>query len=393
MRRRHTWMVLAGGVAAMMIAMGIGRFAFTPMLPIMMDHHLFSASGAGYLASSNYLGYLIGAFILTFMRIKNRSLLLFAGITVSIGTTWSMGEFHGLDAWLVLRFLSGLASATVFVIVTSIVMERLSALQAGIFYGGVGAGILLTGIAVPLLARSSEWVGIWKGLGLISLVLGLAAWYSLGGRNEGTVKASPSSNEASSSARRIMVCLTIAYGLEGLGYIVTGTYLVAYAKTVSNIPNMTSLSWMLVGAAAIPSCVLWSMIASRWGKKWTLSLAMAMQAIGIAVPVLIPNKAAIFAGAILFGATFMGITMLFVAYAKDLFPRNNRKIIGLLTTFFGLGQIIGPLIAGHLISGNGSYLSALIGAALVVLAGALSLPLGIGRADRLAKPIIPELPR
>ncbi|TCM96465.1 putative MFS family arabinose efflux permease [Paenibacillus sp. BK033] len=393
MRRRHTWMVLAGGVAAMMIAMGIGRFAFTPMLPIMMDHHLFSASGAGYLASSNYLGYLIGAFILTFMRIKNRSLLLFAGIIVSIGTTWSMGEFHGLDAWLVLRFLSGLASATVFVIVTSIVMERLSALQAGIFYGGVGAGILLTGIAVPLLARSSEWVGIWKGLGLISLVLGLAAWYSLGGRNEGTVKASPSSNEASSSARRIMVCLTIAYGLEGLGYIVTGTYLVAYAKTVSNIPNMTSLSWMLVGAAAIPSCVLWSMIASRWGKKWTLSLAMAMQAIGIAVPVLIPNKAAIFAGAILFGATFMGITMLFVAYAKDLFPRNNRKIIGLLTTFFGLGQIIGPLIAGHLISGNGSYLSALIGAALVVLAGALSLPLGIGRADRLAKPIIPELPR
>jgi MFS family permease len=79
----------------------------------------------------------------------------------------------------------------------------------------------------------------------------------------------------------------------------------------------------------------------------------------------------------------MGITMMFVAYAKDLFPQNNRKIIGLLTTFFGLGQIIGPLIAGHLISGNGSYLAALIGAALIVLVGAISLPLGIGRAERI----------
>ncbi|WP_435171985.1 YbfB/YjiJ family MFS transporter [Paenibacillus glycanilyticus] len=383
--RRRTWIVLAGGVAAMMVAMGIGRFAFTPILPIMMDHRLFSATGAGYLASSNYLGYLIGAFLLTLIQVKNRSTLLFAGIIISIGTTWGMGEFHSLEAWLLLRFLSGLASATVFVIVTSIVMERLSALQAGIFYGGVGAGILLTGIAVPLLAHNREWMGIWKGLGLISLVLGMAAWYSLGGSNTGAVKAGPPSNRTSSSVRRILICLTLAYGLEGLGYIVTGTYLVAYAKTVSSLPNMTSLSWMLVGAAAIPSCIAWSMIATRWGKKWTLSLAMAIQAIGIAVPVLIPNTAAIFAGAILFGATFMGITMMFVAYAKDLFPQNNRKIIGLLTTFFGLGQIIGPLIAGHLISGNGSYLAALIGAALIVLAGAVILPLGIGRADRNAQ--------
>ncbi|ACT01768.1 YbfB/YjiJ family MFS transporter [Paenibacillus sp. JDR-2] len=392
--RKHTWIVLSGGVAAMMVAMGIGRFAFTPILPIMMDHHLFSTTGAGYLASSNYLGYLIGAFILTFIQVKNRSLLLFAGLFISIGTTWCMGEFHSLDAWLLLRFCSGLASASVFVIVTSIVTERLSALQAGVFYGGVGAGILLTGITVPLLAHSSEWIGIWKGLGLISLVLGMAAWYSLGGRNTGAVKANPSNNPSHSSFRRILVCLTIAYGLEGLGYIVTGTYLVAYAKSVSNIPNMTSLSWMLVGAAAIPSCIIWSMIAARWGKKRTLSLAMAIQAIGIAVPVLIPNTAAIFAGAILFGATFMGITMLFVAYAKDLFPQNNRKIIGMLTTFFGLGQIIGPLIAGRLISGNGSYLSALIGAALIVLVGALSLPIGIGRADRIAaNPSISDISR
>ncbi|MCM3628334.1 YbfB/YjiJ family MFS transporter [Paenibacillus glycanilyticus] len=380
--RKNTLIVLLGGIAAMMVAMGIGRFAFTPILPIMMEHHLFSAAGAGYLASSNYLGYLIGAFILTLVQVNNRSILLFAGLIINIATTWGMGEFHGLEAWLLLRFLSGLASAAVFVIASSMIMDRLSAKQAGLFYGGVGGGILLTGVSVPLLAQNGGWSDIWKGLGLISLILGLAAWYSLGGRHSGAKTAITSPHQTSPAVRRILICLTIAYGLEGLGYIVTGTYLVAYAKTVSSIPNMASLSWMLVGIAAAPSCIIWSMLASRWGKKWTLTVAMLLQSIGIGIPVLFHSEASIFAGAILFGATFMGITMLFVAYAKDLYPTNNRRIIGLLTTFFGLGQIIGPLIAGHLISGNGGYLTALIGAAFIVFLGAVSLPLGIGRTDR-----------
>ncbi|MCU6791859.1 YbfB/YjiJ family MFS transporter [Paenibacillus sp. WQ 127069] len=381
---RRTLIVLLGGTAAMMVAMGIGRFAFTPILPMMMDHHLFSAAGAGYLASSNYLGYLIGAFVLTLVQVKSRSMLLFAGLIVCIATTWGMGQFHSLEAWLVLRFLSGLASAIVFVITSSIVLDRLTAFQAGILYGGVGAGILLTGLSVPLLARNGGWIEIWKGLGLISLIIGMAAWYSLRDRHTVTkMLSSPHDHDHHPSAvRRVLICLMIAYGLEGLGYIVTGTYLVAFAKSVSNIPNIASLSWILVGIAAMPSCVGWSMLASRWGNKWALTVSMLLQSIGIAIPVLIPSSTGVLAGAILFGVTFMGITMLSVAFAKDLYPQNNRKIIGLLTTFFGLGQIIGPLIAGLLISGNGSYLTALIGAAFIVFLGALSLPLGIGRTDR-----------
>ncbi|MZQ83174.1 YbfB/YjiJ family MFS transporter [Paenibacillus sp. 5J-6] len=381
--KRNTVIVLLGGIGALMVAMGIGRFAFTPILPMMMENHLFSPAGAGYLASSNYLGYLVGAFILTLVQVNNRSRLLLLGLIGSIATTWGMGEFHSLEIWLLLRFLSGLASAVVFVIASSMVMERISTKQAGIFYGGVGAGILLTGFSVPLLAKSGDWIDVWKGLGLISLIIGLAAWYLLRDKQSGTNAAiSPSNQQASGVRRRILIWLMIAYGLEGLGYIVTGTYLVAYAKTVSNLPNIASLSWILVGIAGAPSCIVWSMLASRWGKKWTLTVSMIVQSISIAIPVLIHSSAAVFAGAFLFGATFMGITMLTVSFAKDIYPQNNRKIIGLLTTFFGLGQIIGPLIAGHLISGNGSYLTALIGAAFIVLLGAVSLPLGIGRADR-----------
>ncbi|SFI89112.1 Predicted arabinose efflux permease, MFS family [Paenibacillus sp. UNC496MF] len=379
---RKTILVLLGGAAALIVAMGIGRFAFTPILPSMLDRQLFTAAGAGYLASSNYLGYLLGAVALTLVRVKNRSAVLAAGLLASIATTWGMAACGSLDGWLALRFLSGFASAVVFILVSGIVLERLSALQTGVFYGGVGTGILLTGLSVPLLSRQGDWSAAWQGLGAISLVLGAAAWPALRVRSGG---AKPSVQAAiaapPSDARRIVIVLMIAYGLEGLGYIVTGTYLAAFAKTVSSLPNLASVSWMVVGVAAAPSCLVWSLLASAWGKKRTLTAAMLLQAIGIALPVLAPSSVAVFVGAFLFGATFMGITTLFVAYAKELYPQNNRTMIGWLTAFFGLGQMIGPLVAGILLAGNGGYREALLGAASIVLLGALSLSLGIGRSS------------
>ena len=168
------------------------------------------------------------------------------------------------------------------------------------------------------------------------------------------------------------------YGLEGLGYVVTGTYLVAFAKTISDIPNIASFSWILVGVAAAPSCVVWSMLASKWGKKRTLSAAMLLQSIGIAI-VLIPSTATLCSRRAPVGRRSWASRRRCPSVMPRIYPRDDRKIIGLLTTCFGLGQIIGPLAAGLLISGNGSYLVALVGAAIIVLLGAISLPLGIGR--------------
>lgn len=379
---------LLGGMAALIVAMGIGRFSFTPILPLMMDKQLFSTVGAGYLASSNYLGYLLGALALTLIPLKRRSGVLFAGMVASITTTWGMGEFQSMESWLALRFLSGVASAIVFVVASSMVLEYLSGLLTGIYYGGVGVGILVTGMVVPLLAEYGEWAGVWKGLGFLSLVLGLIACYLLAERQSLGKSSTDLQEKRPADVRRILISLMIAYGLEGLGYIVTGTYLVAYAKTSTAITTSPSLSWMLVGLAAAPSCVVWSWLAAKWGKKWTLTLCMILQSIGIALPVLVLSPVTLLLGAVLFGATFMGITTLAIGYAKDVYPLNNRKIIGLLTSFYGLGQMIGPVIAGFLISLQGSYDAALIGAALIVLLGAVILPLGIGRSDQLTyKPI------
>lgn len=321
------------------------------------------------------MGYLIGAMILTFFQIKNRHLLLMFGLFISAITTWGMGESQVIQAWLVLRFLSGMASAVVFVIASSIVLNRISEVQAGIFYGGVGLGILLTGLAVPLFTLNGDWITVWKGLGLISIFLSVIGWFLLKNRQSAASDTNTSQSKSSYGTRRSLIYLMLAYGLEGLGYIVTGTYLVAFAKTVSNIPNITSLSWVLVGIAAAPSCVVWSLLAIRWGKKRALTCSMLIQAIGIAILVLIPSLTTVIIGAILFGVTFMGITTLTVSFAKDLYPQDQRKIIGLLTSCYGFGQVIGPLIAGLLISWHGNYTAAILGAAFTVFLGALILSL------------------
>ena len=178
------------------------------------------------------------------------------------------------------------------------VLEHLSALQIGILYGAVGIGLLITGFVVPLLVQTGDWTDLWKGLGLLSFILSMFAWYLLQGTNRDrlTVKATAAATIRPANVQRILIFLIIAYGLEGLGYIVTGTYLVAYAKEVTGILSISSLSWVLVGLAAAPSCVIWSIFASKRGYKLTLIMAMIIQAIGIAIPILIPSLAAILIG-------------------------------------------------------------------------------------------------
>ncbi|WP_431088909.1 YbfB/YjiJ family MFS transporter [Paenibacillus sp. 8b26] len=371
----------------MIVSMGIGRFAFTPIMPIMVDNGLLSEEGAGYLASSNYFGYLIGAIFTMFVKDKNRGYFLIGGLLCSFASTGGMGMYNSFDAWFVLRFVSGLASAVVFIITSSMILEELTPIQSGGFYSGVGLGILITGLVVPVFSRVGNWSEVWVGLGYISLILAFVSWYFLTKNQNKTFVKSLSlrhnQQNVANHAPKLIICLIIAYGLEGMGYIVTGTYLVAFAKTVSDIPNLTSFSWILVGISAAPSCILWTALANRWGKLRTLIIAMVVQAIGIGLPVVVNSLTSVIIGALLFGVTFMGITTLSIALAKD-YTTNHQKIIALLTSSYGLGQVIGPLVAGFLISRNQTYTSAILGAAVIILLGVMVFTFSISDFRKLS---------
>lgn len=373
---------LIGGIFSLMVAMGIGRFAYTPILPLMQNDLSFSNAVAGYLATSNYAGYLLGAFLAGILPLKEHKIIsLRLSLIVGIFTTFSMGLSHSYLLMLVIRFISGLSSAFIFVLASSIVLDKLAAEKrmnwSGLFYSGVGFGIFLSGLIIPYLNDSFQWEGAWAGLAIVSGILTFFVWIWL--KDSQNIVPNNDKQEAPMNVppSKWLPWLITAYGLEGLGYIVTGTFIVSIAEKTATFSDHPAIVWMIVGLAAIPSCIIWSFLAKKWGFVKSLVAAMALQSLGIAMPVFWISQSSLIVSAILFGATFMGITTLATTLARQMNPSNSNRIIGYLTAIYAVGQMIGPTIAGVLSSFTNNFNSALLGAASVVLIGSSMLIGGI----------------
>lgn len=382
--RAETNRIVCGGIIALMIAMGIGRFAYTPILPLMQTNLGFSETVAGLFASSNYAGYLIGAIgtsIFTFR--KSRVSYLRIALIISIVTTMAMGLTENHFLFHLIRFVSGVASAYIFVLASSIVLDHIAKVNkpklSGVLYAGVGLGILFSALFIPKLATYYNWQGAWIGLGILSSVLCVIPLLTLKttkqmkrGKNINTqipLQAVPS--------KRWFPTLTVAYGLEGLGYIITGTFIVAIAEQSHYFTGNATTVWAIAGLSAIPSCMIWAALAARFGNMKTLTTIFALQAIGIILPVLDQNPLLFYASAILFGATFMGITTITTTVARQMYPKNSSKIIGMLTVVYALGQMIGPTVGGWIAEQTASYSMTLMFAGITVAIGAILIATGI----------------
>ncbi|HWO97442.1 MAG TPA: YbfB/YjiJ family MFS transporter [Bacillus sp. (in: firmicutes)] len=380
--KKQSFLFLIGGISSLIIAMGIGRFAYTPILPLMQKDLSFSNIVAGYIASSNYAGYLLGAILAGAIPSKKyRTISLRICLIISILTTALMGLTYSHLLWYVLRFVSGVSSAFVLVLASGIVLNKLAAINktswSGLFYGGVGFGIFLSSLMIPNLNHSFQWKGTWLGLAVVSGILVLFVWIWLDESSNIVEMKNKQEIFAQVPPAKWLPWLTISYGLEGLGYIVTGTFIVSIAERTPSFHNGASLVWMMVGLAAIPSCLIWSILAKKWGYVKSLVLAMTLQAFGIAMPAFWMTQTSFVISALLFGATFMGITTLATTLAQQINPTNSDRAIGNLTAIYAIGQLIGPTLAGVLSSFTHNFNVALIGAASVILIGASLLVNGI----------------
>ncbi|MGG0845996.1 YbfB/YjiJ family MFS transporter [Peribacillus simplex] len=380
--KKQTYLFLIGGIFSLIIAMGIGRFAFTPILPLMQKDLSLSNTTAGYIASSNYAGYLLGAILAGAIPFKKyRTNLLRVSLIISILTTALMGLTYSNLLWNVLRFLSGFASAFVLVLASGIVLDKLAAIRktswSGLFYGGVGLGIFLSSLMIPSLNHLFRWEGTWIGLAVVSGILAIFVWVWLDETPNVVKKKNKQDMIVKVPPTKWLIWLIIAYGLEGLGYIVTGTFIVSIAEKTSYFHNGATLVWMMVGLAAIPSCLIWSLLAKKWGFIKSLVLAMVLQSLGIAMPAFWMSKTSFVISALLFGATFMGITTLATTLGREMNPSDSSRTIGILSAIYAIGQLIGPTLAGVLSSLTHDFNAAFIGAACVVFFGAILLSSGI----------------
>jgi Uncharacterised MFS-type transporter YbfB len=351
--------------AALAAAMGIGRFIYTPILPLMTAQAGLTAHTAATLATANYVGYLAGALAGTFWPRLARSVAACrASLAVLIASLAGMSWTALPIEWISLRALAGFASALVFVIAVNLLLEHLHARPAhlaGWALGGVGGGIALS--AVVVLA-SGEWRLAWWTSAAAAAALAALAWAMHPAAETSASKTSTTSSQGR-LPHRAFTLLAASYTLEGIGYIIAGTFLVA--AVAADAPQwLGGGTWLVVGLAAVPSAALWAALSSRWSHSALLVIALCVQAAGIAAASLFAGVAAALIGAALFGGTFIGISTLSLAAGRLLaYPRA----VALLTAGYSVGQIAGPAIVSPLL--HDGFRPALLVAAVVVLAAAL----------------------
>ncbi|AVK83463.1 MFS transporter [Lysinibacillus sp. B2A1] len=376
---KQTFQYLIGGIFALVIAMGIGRFSYTVILPYMQDTFTFSRATAGYLATSNYLGYLVGALVAGRLQLADKRIpFLQIALVISILTTALMSFTDTVIVWYVLRCISGVMSAFIFVVAASLVLDQLAgngkAHLSGLFYSGVGLGIALSAIIVSPIHALFDWNGTWIALAIFCVLLFIFIIIFI---KPVTPSVQQKGNTAKASLKAPpttwMKWLIIAYSLEGLGYIVTGTFIVSIAEESTSFHGDAAFVWFVVGVAAIPSCIVWSKLAQRYGYVRILLISMLFQGLGIVLPAFATNTITLYTSAFIFGATFMGITTVATTLARQILPVNSHQILGYLTAGYALGQMLGPSLAGALANYTNSYKYAIFAATVVVVVGALCL--------------------
>ena len=390
------WTNALAGAVALATAMGIGRFAFTPLLPMMLQDGVIDLPAASWLASANYLGYLLGALLATFQPWiwqKIRSLPPLAGtqlLRAGLVSTCLLTLGMALDApalWPSLRFLAGVASAFVFIFSSGWCLSELAKRDAsrlgGVMFAGPGAGIALSGLlASGMVALHFSAAAGWLILGLLACVLTALVWQSFQ-KPSAPLAVAAGANDNSRRGEDLagmqqMLLLAAAYGLAGLGYIVTATFLPVIARQALPGSRWLDIFWPLFGFGVMLGSLLATRISLRGDLRYLLAACYGMQAAGVAVTVWSPTLAGFISGSLLLGLPFTAITFFAMQEVRRLRPANASSYMGLLTTLYGLGQIAGPPMVAFLLHrsatlAEGFTLSLAVAAAALVLGAGLYL--------------------
>ncbi|CAI0886499.1 MFS transporter [Serratia entomophila] len=338
--------IALSGFVALIVAMGIGRFAFTPQVPLMIAEHQFSLTGAGLVAAINYLGYLCGAYdAMRASRHVERRLWLgiWGAVALTLLSALVQGEWlHGA-----LRFVIGWASGWAMVLVAAWTNERLAhygrpALSAAVFAGpGVGifiSGMLAVGINALTLTASQAW--LVYGAMALALVAAISANLPRAGELH-RPNVAPEPLLLTPALKR----LVWSYSLAGFGYILPATFLSQMAAARFPGSLFAQFVWPVFGGAAVLGIAIGILTRHRLTTQSRLALTLWVQAIGVLSAEVVPGVAGLALGALLTGGGFLSVVQLSIQHGRELAPNHARYMAGLLTTGYAVGQLVGPMLS------------------------------------------------
>ena len=371
--------VIFAGISALILTVGLARFAYTPMLPVMREQAGLSYLAGGWLAAFNYAGYIAGALVAATTADLGRKFHYYRiGLVAAVVTTAAMGLTSDVALWALLRFVAGMSSTAGLLLASGLVLNWLmrqhQAPQLGLHFTGMGLGIALSGIAAVAMAGRLPWDGQWLALGALGLAFFVPAWRWMPAPAVlGQAGAAAAGRQPPPPSRRWLGLMVASYFCAGFGYVVSATFIVAIVERMPLLAGKGGLLWIAVGVAGIPATLLSDRMARAIGQIPALLLAYGLQIVSIVLPVVSDGLAWNLLGAVLYGGTAMGIVSLTLALIGRRYPANPAKAMARLTLSYGAAQIIAPVLAGYVAAATGGYQGALVAAAAVMGVGMLLL--------------------
>lgn len=369
------------GLGSLAVAMGIGRFAFTPLLPMMRDDGLIDIADGGLLASVHFLGYWLGAVCAFKLPCAPKTSLRLSLIAIAV-CTLGMGATNNFLVWLLLRWLCGVCSAFTLVLISNFYIKHLAdaghAEPLGWVFSGVGGGIAIAGLAtLAAMAGNITSSLSWQLLGALSLVAVCAVCRAMGPEiAHGRVRAQKRGTQKSP----LIWSVVIAYGAAGAGYIIPATYLPVLARDIVPSPLIFGWVWPVFGASAFLSTILAARCQRHYSNRHVWATSQIIMAAGLLLPVMYPHIATIIVAGVCVGGTFMIITMMGMKEAHRMAPAEDvMRHISVLTAAFASGQALGPVFASTIYQLTESFSAALVVTSIVLAITALALIWGSAR--------------
>ena len=387
------------GMVALAVAIGFGRFAFTPILPMMLRDSSLDLALASLLASANYAGYLVGALAcmqqhrlvklnqLTSATSVKLGLLLTIVLTatMAIGTQW---------VWIVARFSAGAVSAWVFINASMWCLSRIQALGrpklAGLVFAGPGLGIVMTG----LIANGVDYntwaspIG-WLMFALAASMLTAMAWPHMIEDTKPKCKPTVRSHVNKSKLNANTMLFSVAYGLSGYGYIISATFLPVIARLTLSNEALVDLFWPVCGVAAMTGSLLTIAFPTHWNRRLLLVCCYALQGTGIVLGMISPTATGYAVSSAMLGLPMTVIPQLAMQEIRNDIASEATSAIGFATALYAIGQIAGPLFVAGLIrtkvSSQESFIIALASAVVAFVIGAMIFIVQLMRHQRSAQ--------
>ena len=365
--------IILAGICSTLIAIGFGRFIYTPILPNMQYDLNLSSTTMGIMSSYNYFGYLIGSIIPIFWKINNiRNVIIFSSI-ISVITINLMGFTSNLKIFMILRFLCGISSAFGFIFTISLMFNCFKnsnnkSLQL-FHFCGIGLGIVIGTLSVWIISLADFfWNYQWIFISFIGILLCLPIIIFIPKK----IVLITSKDYFNKSKLKInFITISIGYFFFGIGYIIFGTFISAIARDSFEISSYQYLSWIVVGVFAIPSVLIWNWVSKKISLDFILFFSCSTVTLGVLLLLFNDNLSYFLISCLFYGLGVPGSVALILVEGKKRFIGNINISVAVMTTGFSFGQILGPYISGILIDLDNDYKSSIFLASVCLVASSV----------------------